>query len=120
MKQEPPAPFRDLRHFVESEFAQPMTLAMLARKVNLSVPHFCSEFHRYFGTSPIDYLIRHRMHQAAYLLKDRNLRVSDVAPLVGYDDVFHFSKLFKKHFGVSPRATRSVPGGRGQALCRTM
>jgi AraC family transcriptional regulator of arabinose operon len=108
--QEIPGPFLALRHFMESDYAQPMTLAGLARRVNLSVPHFCAEFKRHFGTSAIDYLIRQRMHQAAYLLKDRNLQVTDVARRVGYDDLFHFSKLFKRHYGMSPRALRS--GGR--------
>lgn len=103
-----PSPFLAVRHFIESEFAKPMRLEMLARRVNLSIPHFCVEFKRHFGTSAIDYLIRQRMHQAAYLLKDRNMRVSDVAQRVGYDDLFHFSKLFKKHFGLSPRAMRGA------------
>jgi AraC family transcriptional regulator of arabinose operon len=102
-----PDAFLAVRHFMESEYAQPMCLAMLAKRLNLSVPHFCAEFKRHFGTSAIDYLIRQRMHQAAHLLKDRNLRVSEVARRVGYEDLFHFSRLFKKHFGASPRALRN-------------
>lgn len=102
-----PASFLAVRHFIESEYARAMTLPELASKAHLSVPHFCAEFKRHFGTSAIDYLIRQRMHQAAYLLKDRNLQVKEIARRVGYEDLYYFSRLFRKHYGVSPRAFRN-------------
>ncbi|MEI8138925.1 MAG: AraC family transcriptional regulator [bacterium] len=107
-----PSQFLALRHFIESEYERPIKLPELAKRVNLSVPHFCTEFKRYFGTSAKDYLIRQRMHQAAYLMKDRNLRVSEVAQRVGYEDLYYFSRLFRKHYGVSPRGFRAkvLPG----------
>lgn len=105
-----PAVFLAVRHMIESEYARPLTLPDLARKASLSVPHFCAQFKRYFGVPAIDYLIRQRMHRAAYLLQDRNARVSEVARQVGYEDLFHFSKMFKKHFGASPRQRRRGTG----------
>jgi two-component system response regulator YesN len=52
------------------------------------------------------------MREAAYLLHDRNLNVTEIARRVGYAEIFHFSKLFKKRFGRSPRETRrSYLGG---------
>jgi iron complex transport system substrate-binding protein len=105
-KDEIPPPFLAVRRFIESEYATPIRLPDLAQRVHLSVPHFCAEFKRHFGTPAIDYLIRQRMHQAAYLLRDRNLRVNEVARRVGYDDIYYFSRLFRKHYGVSPRTFR--------------
>jgi len=102
----PPA-FLAVRRFIESEYPEPIRLPDLARRANLSVPHFCAEFKRLFGTPAIDYLIRQRMHQAGYLLKDRNLRIKEVARRVGYEDLYYFSRLFRKHYGVSPRAFRT-------------
>ena len=46
---------------------------------------------------------RQRMAHARHLLRDVGLTVADVAQRVGYDDLYHFSKLFKKHCGISPR-----------------
>ncbi len=46
------------------------------------------------------------MRHAAHLLANRNLTISEIALQVGYDDLFHFSKTFKKHFGASPRSYR--------------
>ena len=103
----PPALLKVRRH-IESEYDSPLRLEVLAGMAHMSVPHLCLLFKRYFKTSPIAYLIRQRMHQAAYFLQDKNLKVATVASKVGYDDLFYFSKLFKKHYGVGPRAMRRL------------
>jgi AraC-like DNA-binding protein len=94
------------RHFIESEYARPLALPDLAASAKLSVSHFCAEFKRHLGMAPIEYLINHRMRRAAFLLQDQELTISAIGNQVGYEDLFHFSKLFKKHFGVSPREFR--------------
>lgn len=103
---EVPAALLAVRRHIESEYARPIRLPALAKMANLSVPHFCALFKRHFGTPAVDYLIRQRMHQAAYLLQDRNLRISEVARRVGYEDLYYFSRFFRKHYGVSPREFR--------------
>ncbi len=52
----------------------------------------------------MEYALRRRLHPAAYLLHEVNLSVTEVGRAVGYDDLFHFSKLFKKAHGAAPRA----------------
>jgi AraC-like DNA-binding protein len=96
----------EIKRFIEHRYASPLTLQELAARANLSVSHFCSEFKRYFGVTAVEYLIRLRMQHASYLLRDRNVRVSEVAHLVGYEDLYHFSRLFKKRYGASPRHLR--------------
>ena len=106
-----PASLLRARHYIESEYAAPITLEQLARMAHLSIPQFCLLFRRHFKTSPIAHLICQRMHRAACLLHDQNLKVSDVARQTGYEDLFYFSKLFKKHYGASPRALRQMAWG---------
>ena len=52
------------------------------------------------GISLQQYIIDTKMKKAAILIKD--FSVADTAKMVGYDDVFNFSKMFKKNIGVSP------------------
>jgi iron complex transport system substrate-binding protein len=94
------------RHLIESEYERRVTLKELAEKTNCSVGHFCEMFRRYFGVPAHEYLLRHRLHQAAYLLRDRNLSVKEAARRVGYPDMFGFSRLFKKHYGAPPSTFR--------------
>jgi AraC family transcriptional regulator of arabinose operon len=104
----PPVPpaFLALKRHLEDNFPDRMTLAGLARRVPCSVPHLASEFKRYFGLAPIEYVIKLRLHCARMLLADRTQTVTAVARAVGYDDINQFSRLFRKHYGVSPRAIR--------------
>ena len=102
-----PERFLAVKKYIEAHCAERLTLTELAERAHLSVPHFCSEFRRYFEVSPVEYVIRLRMHAAVYYLRNINHSVSEVAALVGYDDIFYFSKLFKKRYGVSPRAMRA-------------
>jgi len=107
-----PSALLKVRHYIESEYDKSITLEQLAVLAHMSAPHLCLQFKKYFNTSPIAYLIRQRMHQAAYFLQDKNLKISSVAHQVGYDDLFYFSKLFKKHFGSSPRTLRQLAAGK--------
>ena len=55
------------------------------------------------GDTPINYLISLRMQKARELLdKNPEQSIQTVAMAVGYEDAYHFSKLFKKYFGLSP------------------
>jgi AraC-like DNA-binding protein len=95
-----------VRSHLDQGYAQPQRLADLARLAGWSVPHLCTEFKRFFGASIVQYLLHLRMNQAAYFLRDHNRRIGEIAGLVGYPDLYTFSKMFKRHFGLSPRSWR--------------
>ncbi len=103
-----PSRWLDLRRHLEECFAEPMRLKDLAKRAGCSVPHFCAEFKRHFRCSAIEFVIRQRMHRARMLLRNRNTTVTDVAEAVGYDDIHHFSKLFRKHHGMPPSEMREM------------
>jgi len=98
--------FVAIRDTLAADYAQSTTLAELAARAGLSVSHFCLKFKRYFGVAPIEFLIRTRLRQAASLLHDHGLKIHEVARRVGIEDVYYFSKLFKKRYGTSPTGYR--------------
>jgi AraC-like DNA-binding protein len=101
-----PARLLEVKQYLETHVAQPQRLPDLAARACLSVPHFCSRFKRHFGVSAIEHLLRLRMQHAAFLLRDMTMSAKEVARAAGYQDIYYFSKLFKKHHGVGPRAFR--------------
>lgn len=63
--------------------------------------------------TPAQYIQSLRMTNAQYLLEQSANNVSEIANIVGYDNPLYFSRLFKKHFGVSPAQYRKQLTGAG-------
>lgn len=91
---------------IDASLAGKLELSDLAETAGMSISTLSAHFRKTFGLSPKTYLIQYRMRYAAHLLMDKNLNIAEVASRVGYDDPFHFSKIFKKHVGTSPRGLR--------------
>jgi AraC-like DNA-binding protein len=82
----------------------PPSLINLARQVGLNDYKLKFGFREVFGTTVFGYLHAKRMEYAQKLLRQKRMKVTDVAYAVGYTSLPSFSKAFRKHFGVSPRA----------------
>ena len=99
----PPKNLRDVRLRVDNDPASVVSVADMATEAGLSRQHFTELFRHHFGMAPMKYVLKARLHRAAHLLRDQNLRVSDVARSVGFEDPFHFSRSFRKEFGIPPK-----------------
>ncbi|NJB81359.1 helix-turn-helix domain-containing protein [Wenyingzhuangia aestuarii] len=64
-------------------------------------------FKEVLGQSPSDVITSLRFQKAAYLLKNKNLNISEISYECGFNDPKYFGKSFKKHFGVSPKVYKS-------------
>lgn len=64
-------------------------------------------FKEALGKSPQEFLMSYRMIKAAELLKLTRLSIRDISNAVGYTNQLHFSRAFKKIYGLSPREWRN-------------
>jgi len=94
--------------FIEKNQTGKITLRQLAAGARLSVPHFCAEFKKWLGASPVEYQLQLRFELAKYLLGNRNLNITEIAAQTGCGDIFQFSKMFRKRAGQSPSAFRNT------------
>lgn len=80
-----------------------LNVNMLGRQLGFSRTNFYRKVKALTGLSPTDLLKHYRLNRAAELLLSREYNVGEVADKIGFESHSHFSSLFKKHFGVSPR-----------------
>lgn len=117
---EPPAdesPLATAEQTIRQQPGEVESIASLARQCGMSVEHFSRSFRRAFGVSAHDLLIDSRVDRAKQMLEHNQLQVQQVAELLGYRDVFFFSRQFKARTGKTPTQWRAASGpsppGRG-------
>ena len=92
-----------IRHFIDLHYAEPISLAMIADKFDLSQQYISTAFHKYVGVPYIKYMTNVRMNQATKLLEQKPIgKIYEIAEQVGYVNVKHFSYVFRKHYGMTP------------------
>lgn len=85
------------------EQSSDLSIAKIAARCGVSECYFRRLFQEYSGESPVSFRQRHRIERAKQLLlSEENFTVGEIARELGFSDVYHFSKTFKKHCGVSP------------------
>ncbi|OHV84006.1 helix-turn-helix domain-containing protein [Ensifer sp. LCM 4579] len=92
--------------YIREHLAENIRLQELADLVNLSRFHFCTAFRTATGHTPYGWLTRQRIAYAKTLLKDRTLRIIDIALIVGYETQSSFSASFRKVVGLTPSEFR--------------
>ena len=94
---------RQAKNFMETEYMIGITVNEVATRLGLDRSYFSNLFKIRVGKTPQQYLNEVRMRQAAIQLVKFGYTVTETAASVGYADVFAFSRMFKRHYGVSPR-----------------
>jgi len=81
----------------------PPNLKVLAQVAGFSESKLKRLFKQIFGNSLYDYYQVFRMKEAARLLKEHKLSVSEVGYKLGFSNLSHFSRVFEKHLGLKPK-----------------
>ncbi len=92
------------KHFIQMNYANSgLSLKMVSEFVELSESHFSTTFTKEVGETFTDYLTRLRLEKAKELISTTNLKLYEICERVGYTNAEHFSRIFKKMVGCSPK-----------------
>ncbi|GAA3917113.1 helix-turn-helix domain-containing protein [Chitinophaga oryziterrae] len=88
---------------LQSLLDKPPHIASLAREAGMSEPKMRKLFKQTFGKGVFEYYQSMRMQEAARLLKEKRLTVSEVGYQLGFTNLSHFSRVFEQHTGMKPK-----------------
>jgi AraC-like DNA-binding protein len=92
----------------EHDQGEPLSLATLARRSEMSPYHFLRTFRALVGMTPHQYVLRTRLHRVAVRLRRTADPISAIAFDEGFNDLSTFNHRFRRVMGVSPRAFRQA------------
>nr|WP_267490850.1 response regulator [Paenibacillus monticola] len=101
---------REICAYLEQHYRKNVSLTEMAERCHMSVSHFCSVFKRQTGMTLINYVNKTRMDKVRQLLLEPDLKIYDIADLVGYTTMSYFNRIFKEMEGISPNEYRKARG----------
>ena len=91
-----------IHDFMKVHYCENLSLDEIAAQFFVTKEHLSRTFKSTYDETINEQLIRMRMDKAKSLMTEQNLAIKDVAPMVGYNDLAYFYRVFKKHEGVAP------------------
>ncbi|QHT65511.1 AraC family transcriptional regulator [Rhodocytophaga rosea] len=94
--------------FMKGHLDQKFTLQQLAEQAGLSASHYSAIFRQKTQNSPVNFFMFLKVQRSCQLLENTNLRVKEIAHQIGFDDPYHFSRVFSQFIGLSPQQFRTI------------
>ena len=91
---------------IRDHYMEDISLTSLSAKYNISMGHLSKMIKENLQVNFSDYIASLRIQRAKELLRDDSLSIQEISEIVGYNDYFYFTKVFKKVEGISPSKYR--------------
>ncbi|TYR78982.1 response regulator [Priestia megaterium] len=98
----------EIEHFLQSNFHRDVKLQEISERFYLSREYISRKFKQEFQENISDYMVKVRMNKAKSLLQNDELKIYEIANMIGYQDDKYFRKVFKKVEGITPNEYRNL------------
>ena len=88
--------------YIRENYKKPLQLCQVAEECGITGSYLSRLFKEHLGITFIDYLNRYRLNKAIILLEEKKYSIKEITYLVGYQDPNYFSRIFRRHMGISP------------------
>jgi AraC-like DNA-binding protein len=100
------------RNFIHAHASEELSLGKVARAANTSPNYFSEKFKEATGLNFVEYVARARYEKATALLREGDLRISEIAFACGFQSLSQFNRVFRKFAGKSPTDYRTATRGK--------
>lgn len=109
----PPRRLQRVLEYVKENIEKDLSVAEMAQVVGMSQYYFSKLFKMSTGTTPHQYVMRQRVERAQDLLRDGNAALVEVATNVGFETQSHFTSVFRRLVGITPKKFREMRSDSG-------
>lgn len=88
--------------YISENVMQKLTVPMVAKEVGVSPSYLTALFHRSLQISPGEYIRRSKLQEGKQLIREGKMNFTEIAQVLQYSTVHHFSRQFKEKFGITP------------------
>lgn len=96
-----------ITEFIDEHYKESIKLENISRSLHISPSQLSHVFKHETGLSPIQYIIHRRIGEAQSLLVETHLLIREIEESLGFGSSVHFSAIFKKYVGISPKEYRT-------------
>ena len=96
------------RKYIEEHADEELSLTDVAKVVNMNANYLSENFKQVTGTNFVEYVARTRFANACDLLRNSNVRISEIAFAAGFQSLSQFNRVFRRLSGKSPSQYRAV------------
>ncbi len=100
--------FKAMVAYINQHYNEKITLSDIAGAANIGKTLCATIFKKYSSKTPGEYVIHYRITKSMELLADRNLSITDIAFMVGFNSASHYTEIFKKLVGRTPNQLRKT------------
>ena len=93
---------RRAQQYIGSHIREKLSVPIVARSVDISPSYLTSLFHKHLQISPGEYIRRIKLQESKQMIREDTLNFTQIAAILQYSTVHHFSRQFKEHFGITP------------------
>ncbi len=95
-----------IKNYIHKEYRGDLSLLDVANAVGLAPAYVSHVFKKETGKGIVEYVVEEKMKYAKTLLRDKSLKIVQVARSCGYENPSYFNKIFKAHYGMTPTQYR--------------
>ena len=88
--------------FIGVNVRQKLSVPMVAREVGVSPSYLTALFHKHLQISPGEYIRRAKLQESKLMIREGRMNFTEIAQVLQYSTVHHFSRQFKEKFGITP------------------
>ena len=93
---------RRAQQYISTHIREKLSVASVARMVDISPSYLTALFHKNLQISPGEYIRRIKLQESKQMIREDNLNFTEIAAALQYSTVHHFSRQFKEKFGITP------------------